>query len=1141
MLATKKGYHPVYDIENESPNSWKRFIPNDNFYEVLTTALNSIEPSSGIEKKRSIWIHGTYGTGKSHATSVIKHLLWDDIGDIADFVEGFEDQYQYQYRVTAFRDKNRVFPVVIKGASNIIDNRSFSAAIQRAVTDSCKSHGIWDDISTKNDFENMIAHIEKTQEYTDWNKFIGDHKELKIHAKDTKNLLRKLEDGNVTVLKELEKLLNESGSNVVVQNIADWLKEIVKELKEKNIANYLMIFWDEFTSILELERKDMSSTGISSSEWQNIAELSRDKNVYLFIVSHRFPRHYDEEDQKKTLDRFNSVNYVMQPLTTYHIMENAIKKIDKDSWGDLKEKYVTSNPDLVDLIKKLVGNEGPKMINTVIDLFPIHPYTAYLATFISRYVGSAQRSVFKFLTDNEMGFLSFIEVNPNGDSNVFLTPDQLWDFFLDEFESLDVNMVAPILERYRNNRKKVEEAGKEHLAVFKAILLLNTLNYQLKVREYDSGYVQPSENNLKSMFIGTEYADSVGNVLEFLNQNDIILKNPYGIYEITASTLDSKKVGEEIRKLRTRFDLLKVLSVDHKNELKRIFDYGSLRHAEVTLYNANQPEHLLNSKLHRELKEVRYELRIAVFIAKDQADITNAESILKKFSKEYFNDIIFVLVQEPFKNVDFERYLQYKARANVAATLDDFEQEKANEDNAEKILSTWIDIVKKQYALYFFRGESKRILAHELPDQINKKLSCEIYSSGLENTPVRGFDTIWKVQKSKTAIETILKAQTRDDFNNVKSAQFKPLQEMFKDSNSDWIIDNKLRIKRDADNSHPIVRAQGVVDGAIKQTTQHNFHLGKVLAELSKPPYGYYTNPVHFGALAFLLRPYVGSLYSSGTGTPIDNFIMSDEIQAIFDYWKDGRERENILRVRFGTTEEKELIEKLKEIFKLDEAIKSLNDVRWGIRDKIKEWGYPLWVYKEFTDSDEVKKTIDSINSLIVTVDKAIDNEIIEHLLREIEAIEFDLPEVFSSQKDGKAGFIKWLRKIEDLGDSDIEDDSSFNDLKGFIKQNLQEEIPFWKEEVVKNQVLSWKLKKGRMNIREGGPPFPTRDEGPLGGYGNPESATPPEEMTTEQVKTVQKTLDDFQGDLKGAIAKAIEEHPFIWDILKKYLKSENI
>ena len=52
MVKTREGYHPVFDLENESPKSWKAFIPNDNFDEVLSTVLNSIEPSSHVKKCR---------------------------------------------------------------------------------------------------------------------------------------------------------------------------------------------------------------------------------------------------------------------------------------------------------------------------------------------------------------------------------------------------------------------------------------------------------------------------------------------------------------------------------------------------------------------------------------------------------------------------------------------------------------------------------------------------------------------------------------------------------------------------------------------------------------------------------------------------------------------------------------------------------------------------------------------------------------------------------------------------------------------------------------------------------------------------------------------------------------------------------
>jgi hypothetical protein len=45
IIGLQEYFHPVFNIENETFNYWKQFIPNDQFYEVLRKTLSAIDTS----------------------------------------------------------------------------------------------------------------------------------------------------------------------------------------------------------------------------------------------------------------------------------------------------------------------------------------------------------------------------------------------------------------------------------------------------------------------------------------------------------------------------------------------------------------------------------------------------------------------------------------------------------------------------------------------------------------------------------------------------------------------------------------------------------------------------------------------------------------------------------------------------------------------------------------------------------------------------------------------------------------------------------------------------------------------------------------------------------------------------------------
>ncbi|HOJ92456.1 MAG TPA: hypothetical protein PKW23_02190, partial [Dictyoglomaceae bacterium] len=487
IIGLYEYFQPVVDITEERGDYWKRFIPTKAFLDVLRTFLTALESKDA--NRKSIWLQGSYGTGKTHATTVIKHLLWDPMEEIEDFVEKLDPQVREKLR--NFRKEKRVFPVTLKGNPGINDVKSFNPHLEKVVKEALQREKI--EINTESEFEKYINHIQNTP-YVDYEQIIEGNIELKAKVRNKEGLLNALERRDVDVLNLLDNSLLSSDLFISHPVIEDWLVEVSKELYSRGIYA-LTIYWDEFTSLMELE-----SVSTILSVLQNIAEKTFNNNIFLFIISHRAPQQtiLSSKDYEKLLGRFHFKEYYMEDITTFHIISNAIRKKDEERWKNLREEVFNKNPGIERLIWRIAG-DNLSLRNALKDIFPIHPYAAINANSISNYIGSAERSIFGFLNDTERGFLKFIKEYPKKDADgedYFLTSDMLWDFFLSEFERNSSEKINSILVRYKQGEKEIGELGDSYLAVFRGVLLLNILYSSVRVSTEDASLYSPSEENI---------------------------------------------------------------------------------------------------------------------------------------------------------------------------------------------------------------------------------------------------------------------------------------------------------------------------------------------------------------------------------------------------------------------------------------------------------------------------------------------------------------------------------------------------------------------------------------------------------------------------------------------------------------------
>ena len=1051
-IVTLRSMRPAYNIQNEGPDDWKTFIANDQFNDLLSKTISAVR-NNDANTHKAIWVAGTYGSGKSHAGAVLKHLLCDKVEDIIDYVneEYAEDKYALlRNSILKLREDKRLFPVNLYGQQSIAHEADLSLQVQKEVIRALKEAGI--KLTVQTDFDNYIQHIESEPDL--WQMLIDGNEVLKSVAPDLSKLKSRLANGDTEVLNRVTQALRNMGINIPIKNsnLKTWIFEVQNELRTLGEYNGLLIIWDEFTDVM---RSDLGVPLLKIL--QEIAEdmMNPENDSYFLFLSHPSALNsLKEAEREQTRGRYHYITYNMEPVSAFRIMSKKFVVVDRDLYAQRQEFFCSLHSELLSAFASS-STDPEQTMKDLGNLFPVHPSTANLATYFAREAGSSSRSVFEFLAcDGVKAF--FDDENRYADKDT-ITPNYLWDYVQEYFES-DTARFGAVTERYNSHHLAVEAQGDDYLAVFKGILLLNALN---NIANNDS--VTPSEENIYNLFEGTPIYNNVAEILEYFNDKSIIQRQPNGNYSILFTALPS----DEIQKIKEELKLTTFLyteQVINFGETARKFMEKNLaqvaRPLEFQFFSLTSNEYTLLNKVEMFAKRATaYSVLLAFMVGKTKQEVFELKEIIDKNKQdERFKNICFVLFDNPMGEKEYERFIEFQANATCAQKHGLANQQKTYNESSNEMIAAWLNEMRRGNVTFCLRDDELTISGTRMTTTINSTIAPAIFTSGPESLEIirtRSSNTFWKKASVKATVDTVLSFHTKEDIVAKCGGPAKHVEYLLQDS-----VDENLEWKSDISLEHPLKKVCDYIQNVFNHTNKNqSFNLGEKLIGLTLPPFGLFQSYAPMAMVAFAMRKYAGKIFDLN-GKPRTANHLVDDIVEMFKAWENGKTSAK-LNFMFESKEAGTITKNLIKTFKLNKLpkysdISSLTDARWAMTHEYSaKTGYPLWSLKYVADcSDENRELIDGIIK-IITDSESVKNPPLMTKVAEGLKNNIDLGNLLlESANNFEQGFKNYVMGLDYINLQD----SEFDEAKQFIIGHLEGTIGLWTEDKVKDCLKDWRL-----------------------------------------------------------------------------------
>jgi hypothetical protein len=932
-IEVKKDFIPVFseEVDREQPQGWKSFIPHKGLRDILVGLIKAFERGSSADKL-SLWVHGAYGTGKTFAAFVLKHLLEDPLDEVEDYFSNQSELRNLWPRFKSLRERGPYIVVYRSSSDHITSSLKLLVEIQQAVKETLKEKG-YPELVGETLYDNVLSKLTHPESAFNWNKAFEKHRNefLDFLSADEVIANLRIDDlkDRVKLLQRVINILDKEGF-VVADNpavVKSWLKEVI----DRNSIQGIFFIWDEFT--------DYFRNNDQVSSLNDVAQATGEISFYLFLVTHRsidqFQR-IDAETRRKIQERFHNFHFEMKPVTAYQLVGHAIHSLPSSQedwlirreslWGRIKNLTIS-----------LLGDEA--RAKDFEALVPLHPFSAFMLAKISSQFSSSQRTLFKFLKgDDEYSFASFLSDYPQNDW-LWFTADGLWDYFFREDQSEFTEGLRDIIGYYNSRIELLEEDQQRR--VFKALMLLMALWRQVGVE----GLLRPTINNLKLIFVDTPVFGNLKGIVKNFCERGFIHEVPFQFnneeFTIPLMTTDPRKL-EEIRKgfLDTSpFETAVIFFAGRVGELGSRLER---RFASKNLPGSRQKLTVISAKDLRTKRErvlpplLAFQFGIVLVVPQEEEQLGDLEKLIGELAKNSTRTA-YVVIQTPFGMKRWEDYVNQYVLLKYCEEVRDTKNLAFHRTRAYEILDEWVRIVQQgKQRIYFGDNvtETTDMLGYE--KELEQMVEI-IFPYGPEK--ISKLNTLYRTSGWGRA-----GAEIGLGIGKNITAQYKNL-----------VDDIEAFEKADGFSKkpeHPLSKMRQIVNNLFSK--DQSTRLKDIWDRLQENPFGLMPSYIGTTLLGFILKEYAHGYYWSDG---VNSFALNpDKLAELIEAVLKQKKGSDAYEIRKMAPEHEQLCTLLREVFELPpEKTGFPEEAKKEVRNYFTHLGYPIWAL--YCIPEEIEKT----------------------------------------------------------------------------------------------------------------------------------------------------------------------------------------